>query len=990
MRRIRPAMVTLIGMLGVGFSPAAVLGQSAQSASLVGKVTDESGAALPGVTVTITSSALQLPQLAIATSAEGDYRFLDLPPGAYNVRFELSGFQTSLRTDVHLTTGSSGRVDATMKIGAFAETVQVSGQSPVVDTVNVAGQTTLVQEQLRTIPMGGTMQEMLPLAAGVSIQTKPDVGDSNLAARAAIITYGVVLQSTLDIEGINTVTAHDADTAVYLNSFALEEAQFKTSGNNAEIAFPGVAQQAVMKSGSNTFHGSARASYENPTWQGNNVTPELAAQGITNTNPIITPGFYDYNFDLGGRLVKDKLWFYGGTSQQAVTQGQTGFVAAPNAAGCWFASCGGTTPGRTDQSLPQFNWKTNYQATPRTKLIASQFFAVKHHSTMGGAGQLRPLPSTTFQRQPDETWKGEMQSAPRNNLLLDAIFGYGGYHTHYTAQPASQVSAYGYPDGSDVKGNPSSIELSNNLVYGPNESVQDRPQNRYEMKATITYIPAVEHFGGSHLLKIGTTDDWESAGTRVLADKAAGDYQLRFNRGVPSQITIYNFPFSTSTNQLRSQALYFTDTYTAGRVTVNAGVRWERYHTFYPEQSKEAGQFSAIFPAQTYPQQEILTWSDTVPRVGAAWDLTGTGRTVVKASLGIFGDTMGDLYANNFNPNGQATQTYAWSGPCLATTYRNNTYNNTSCDVTPEFLATLPSLTALGATGGVNSVNNPDLKQNKTYEYTARVERELIPNVAVTAGYVYHRIKNNFDPTKSLQYLRPYDTWVPAAGSFTDGLTGAPVTIYTYPASELGSAFNVLKLANAPDDRYDSYHSIEVAATKRYSRRWTGTTSFWATRNHRWIIPSAASQSPAATPQSPNDDRYPLDETWNWEARASGTFNLPFDFVLSSSYRAQSGDREQRTQQFTAASTILRQGSVTLRMGEYGEYSGPMVQIVAIKAAKNITLAPGKRIELSVQVFNALNATGITSINRLTGPQFGLATGTLSARVARFGAGIIF
>src|SRR5262249_37310717 len=286
-----------------------------------------------------------------------DYRLLELPAGVYTVSFELSGFQTSVRTDVHLTTGSAGRVDVMMKIGALSETVQVSGLSPGVDTVNVAGQTPPVQEQLRGNPMGGTMQEMLPLAAGLSMQAKPDVGDSNLASRSAIITYGVVLQATLDVEGINTVTAHDADTAVYLNSFSLEEAQFKTSGNNTEIAFPGVAQQAVMKSGSNAFHGSARASYENPTWQGNNVTAELAAQGVTNTNPIISPGFYDYNFDLGGRVVRDKLWFYAGTSQQAVTQGQTGFVAAPNAAGCWFASCGGTTPGQTHQSLPQFNWK---------------------------------------------------------------------------------------------------------------------------------------------------------------------------------------------------------------------------------------------------------------------------------------------------------------------------------------------------------------------------------------------------------------------------------------------------------------------------------------------------------------------------------------------------------------------------------------------------------------------------------------------------------
>src|SRR5262245_50211041 len=378
MRSIRPAVPAAV-LLAVILSPAYAGAQSAQSASLVGKVTDESGGAMPGVTITVKSPALQVPQITAVTGVDGDYRLLELPAGVYSVTFELGGFQTSVRSDVHLTTGSAGRVDVVMKIGALSETVQVSGLSPVVDTVNVAGQTTLVQEQLRAIPMGGTMQEMLPLAAGLSMQTKPDVGDSNLASRSAIITYGRVLQATLDIEGINTGTAHDADTAVYLNSFALEEAQFKTSGNNAEIAFPGVAQVAVMKSGSNTFHGGARASYENLGWQGNNVTPELAGQGIANPNPLVDPGFYDYNFDLGGRIIRDKLWFYGGTSQQSVKQGQIGFVASPNADGCWFASCGGTTPGTTSQSLPQFNWKVNYQATPTTKLIASQFSAVKHH-----------------------------------------------------------------------------------------------------------------------------------------------------------------------------------------------------------------------------------------------------------------------------------------------------------------------------------------------------------------------------------------------------------------------------------------------------------------------------------------------------------------------------------------------------------------------------------------------------------------------------------
>jgi Carboxypeptidase regulatory-like domain len=983
MSRRNPAMLAVgCALLLVGLVPGAVSGQSSQSASLVGKVTDESGGAMPGVTVIVKSPQLQVAQLTAVTGVDGDYRVLELPPGIFSIAFELSGFQTQLRSDVHLTVGLAGKVDVVMKIGELSETIQVSGQSPVVDTVNVTGQTTLMQDQLRTIPMGGTMQEMLPLAAGVSMQSKPDVGDSNLAARSAIITYGVVLQPTLDVEGINTVTDHAADTAVYLNTFSLEEVQFKTSGNNADIGFPGVAQVAVLKSGSNTFHGSARGSYENPKWQGNNITPALAAQGITNTNPIVDPGFYDDILDLGGRIIKDKLWFYGAYSNQAVTQGQVGFVLAPNADGCWLVTCGGTTPATVHTDLPGYSVKVSYQLNSTTKLIASKMYAVKHLSVNGGS-PTTPLPSTRFQRQPQSAWKGEMQSAPSAKLLFNGIFGYGGYHVNYIDQP--DFNTVGFPNGTDVKGNPTSRETSNALNYGPAINPEDRPQNRYEMKASVSYIPERTFLGGTHQFKFGTTNDWENAGTRILQDKVSGNYQLQFARGVPSQIVVYNYPFATSTNNLFSQAVYATDVMAIKRVTLNFGVRWERYHNFYPEQTRESGQFNVLFPAKTYPKQDVLTWIDTVPRAGAAWDVMGNGKTVIKGSFGLFGDTMGDLYSNAFNPNAAATQTYAWTGPCVTTEFRNNTFNNTSCDVTSDFLASLPSRTPIAATGGLNSITNPDLKQNKTFEYTARMERQLIANAAISVGYVYHRVENLYG---NLQYLRPYATWIPAVPTtpFLDE-NGNPVTIYTYPASQVGAAFNTLQASNAPPDRADTFHSFEVAATKRFSKKWTGTTSFWTTKNHQWILTGTTNGN---NPQSPNDDRFPLIQTWDWEARGNVTYNLPLGLFTSASYRAQSGQAGQRTQAFTAPATVLRQGSVTLRMGEFGDLRAPALQILALKVAKTLSVGAGRRLELTFQVFNALNASGVTGVNYLTGTQFGQVTGITSARVARIGAGFTF
>ena len=111
MCRMRPAMfIAGFCWLLIGLAPSTDSGQSAQSASLVGRVTDESGGAMPGVTVTVKSPALQVPQQTTVTGVDGDYRLLELPPGVYSVTFELSGFQTSARTDVHLTVGFAGKV----------------------------------------------------------------------------------------------------------------------------------------------------------------------------------------------------------------------------------------------------------------------------------------------------------------------------------------------------------------------------------------------------------------------------------------------------------------------------------------------------------------------------------------------------------------------------------------------------------------------------------------------------------------------------------------------------------------------------------------------------------------------------------------------------------------------------------------------------------------------------------------------------------------
>jgi hypothetical protein len=548
-----------------------------------------------------------------------------------------------------------------------------------------------------------------------------------------------------------------------------------------------------------------------------------------------------------------------------------------------------------------------------------------------------------------------------NNLFIDSVFGFCCYWTHYFPQP-----------GTAVAGNPASQEITTQMMTGPLGAIPGTVSERYQARSSASYSTR------AHQVKAGFDLNWERQDSTRPNEYPSGSYTLLFNRGVPTEFRTYNTP-TLPIDVQHNQAVFVTDTWSLGRVTLSYGVRWERYHNFIPEQTKAAGQFSS---AQTFAPVDVLTWQGVVPRVGMNWDITGDGKTSLKTFFGIFGDTMGADFAATYNPNAEVTTRYRWTGPCKVTQFTNVSYNlpNTSCDYVPGSvdLRTTGGTDYISATGGSNSLLNPDLKQNKSYETSVRFDRQLIANVAVGFGYIYIRHVNWYGSTAGSNTVdgvnvgRPYELWnVPVV--VTDPFDAQQVTIYTYPATYRDAAYNKNQRLNAPSDRSDDYHSFEMTVNKRYSQRWNVSASYWTTKSHEWV---------AAVPGHPNDDRFPVRDYWSWEARTDTNYRLPWDINTSFTLRASSGAQGQRTQTFS--DSRLNQGTVTLRMEPYGAQQGPVVPVTSLRVAKKFRATSRYAVDVSFAVYNLINSSAAISTSYLSGT-FGRITDILPPRVARLG-----
>jgi hypothetical protein len=953
-------------------------GQSATLGAIEGVVTDESGAVLPGVNLTLTSPALQVPQMLLVSDTEGRYRFADLRVGVYRVQGELTGFTTFAREAVRIDAGFVARIDIRLKLGGLEETITVSGASPVVDLSSTSGGVVVATADVQSlIPTGGNTQDIIRLVPGLA----PLAGQSSNIGKMGISSLALPA-SAYGGGGAEMWVDEFRLTFPLTVSNVSDSGQMdvRTFGTAANVNQPGGVVNYVFESGGNQFHGRVVSDYINGSWQRDNVDDALRAQGF-NVGETLT-SYYDSHASLGGFLVKDKLWFYATGRKKGNKRFTGGSQLNPGPDGRY--QTGDEPPIEPTADLNSQTVKLSYQLTPKYQMTAlywrdwNKDYISLDRGFFGNANpRTVPYESSVQFGLNNIFWYGAFRGTPTNRVTFEGQGGFFSDQATYVRQPDAPPTAPTYNLNTQLY---TGAQISEGIALVP---TRDGTQRGYQFRGSATYIP--RFWGADHTFQLGSRLLLPEYRT-TLESGCCGDYYRVFDtvsgvRDTPVFVyTVAGLPLKTLIED-NYFSLYLTDHWSAGRrLTLNLGVRYDRYDTWIPEQTRPAGTFT---PAITYPQIGTGTWNKVVPRVGLAFDVAGTGKTVLKAFYGKFFQEPpfnNGNYQIPYNPNTATVTQYRWHD-----LNGNKQYEPGESNLDPS------GLDFVSERGGINSIVNQNLQLPRWHEITTTIEHELLPNMAVRALYSY---KINSDSYGTANVARPYSAYnIPLSrkdpgpdGVLNTADDGGLVTIYDYDPAFRGRQFETVSVIN--NTRDETYHSLEFSATKRLSDDWSLGASYTRTR----VNPAGATVNFLT---NPNDAFNSTGAYWRQALRLNGGYQLPWGISTGAVFTWNTGALSQRTYIFRAADPLggppLRQlGSVTLNLEPLNSRRTPDWQRLDLRGSKTFQLHGLLKLQLNLDVLNVTNDNVAQAITWASGPTFGQTTAIPTPMTLQVGAQVRF
>lgn len=589
--------------------------QPAQTGTISGGVVDATGGALPGVTVTITSQDRGFSRSTV-TDENGRYTFPAVPIGPYRITATLQGFETAQASDNLVETDRNTAVSFNMKLGALTDTVEVTGQTPIVDATNTTATTRVRREEFEKLPVGRSYQALIGAAAGV-------VGTGNVNSLGALGSQNLFI-----IDAVDTTDPTTGTFGTNLNFEAIQEVSVYTSGASVEYGrAQGAIVNVITKSGTNRFEGSAKYIFANDEWnKQNSTTSEVTGASLSRVkfdkvNPI-------YTFTGGGPLWRDRAWFFGAyeystnTTPQRQTVGQVP-EDYQQVTENKFANVRGTLQLAEGQTA----W-VKYYRSPTSGFVIDYW---------GASGEREAL---TAQSQNARNWAAQYSGVLKDNWSVEAAF----------ATYASRIDVTTF-EASGRLANAPVLSLAESKYYNGAtfDGFVERPRQQFNLASNWFLTPG----GRSHDIKVGYDFQNLESGALFQFPNAqfyiADSYNQAANTLVPNSRRDYEAGASTSTGTI--QAIYARDKIqVSNRLFVEAGVRYERQ-----EGKSDVG-------------VDTLDTNVLAPRVSASYDIAGDGKTIVTGSYGRYYSGVIQSFSDGFAqvPQQQNYDNFVWNGSAYA------------------------------------------------------------------------------------------------------------------------------------------------------------------------------------------------------------------------------------------------------------------------------------------------------------------------------------
>jgi hypothetical protein len=641
------AFVALALILGI---PTAAVGQP----SIGGLVKNPAGQVLTGVLVEASSPALIENTRSAVTDGNGRYRIEDLRPGIYRVRFTLSGWVPYEQGGVELSGSLTATVNAQLGIPGLSEQITVTADNPVVDVHATRREVTLTGEVVKSVPTIRSYNALVGLIPGV-VTSVNDVVTST-ATTSFPIHGGRTNEGRLLLDGLTVGSPPSGNSAAsYVVDVGDTEEVTFAAGGLGEVETAGLVMNIIPKAGGNTTRGSLFASGTGEHLQSNNLTPELERQGL-----VATPlkKVYDFSGTLGGPILRSRVWYFVNGHSGGNTKPSANVYYNLNAGdpAKWLYAADAARREYSDRTFENASARVTWQLTPRNKVGAfwdaqalcrtcsgaTPGLAEPQRITPEAVGVLgRPLHVTHV------TWVSPVS----NTVLLEAAyggtyFGVGNFEREPNATRDLIRVAEQCASGCALNGNiPGLVYRSQDFSIAHTGS--------YLWKGSMSYVT------GTHSLKIGyqhtlMTDDrtWMTNNENLT---------YRFNNGVPNQLTQSISPWVNNA-RVGWGGVFVQDQWTHDRVTLQGALRFDRARSWFPAQQEGPSRFlpTAILIPET---RGVDSYKDFTPRLGAAVDLSGNGRTALKINFGKYLEGVGVLgnYANT-NPSLRLPQTTTTAG----------------------------------------------------------------------------------------------------------------------------------------------------------------------------------------------------------------------------------------------------------------------------------------------------------------------------------------